>query len=210
MQSSTLSDGEDWGESSDSDCEEQPASVDFAKFGSLLEKIQKTIQQFDGSVFPKLNWSAPKDAAWMSPTGTLRCENASDVILLLKSSSLIVHDLVLKLVFLSCGCPWYLLTAIRPEKFYLVLRKWYDIAPSMEFRCFVRNSRLFGKRPLVNGIAKWLIPIGISQRDHATYYPFLPAMTDVIRDKIVAFFEAKIAGNFSEIDCMSTYAETLL
>jgi len=51
------------------------------------------IEDFDGAVFPKLNWSSPKDATWISTTGTLKCETVSEIFLLLKSSDYITHDL---------------------------------------------------------------------------------------------------------------------
>jgi D123 len=44
-----------------------------------------------------------------------------------------------------------------------VLKEWYDLLPSMEFRCFVRQRKL----------------LCISQRD-THYYPFLPSMTELI------------------------------
>ena len=42
---------------------------------------------------PKLNWSAPKDACWISATNSMECRSANDVYLLLKSSDFVVHDL---------------------------------------------------------------------------------------------------------------------
>ena len=37
-----------------------------------------------GDVFPKLNWSAPRDAAWISFDKTMKCKLVTDVLLLLK------------------------------------------------------------------------------------------------------------------------------
>lgn len=40
------------------------------------------VEQIDclkGSVFPKLNWSAPTDAIWLSPHKRLECNSADDV-----------------------------------------------------------------------------------------------------------------------------------
>ncbi|CAI5501523.1 unnamed protein product [Closterium sp. Naga37s-1] len=45
----------------------------------------------------------------------------------------------------------------RPSEFVLALRKWFDLRPEMEFRCFVKARRL----------------IGISQREITSFYPFL-------------------------------------
>lgn len=30
-------------------------------------------------------------------------------------------------------------------KYELVLRRWIDLNPALEFRCFVKNNKLFGK-----------------------------------------------------------------
>ena len=46
-----------------------------------------------GAVFPKLNWSSPKDAKWIMPGNTIKCQNVSDVYLLLNSSDHIGDDL---------------------------------------------------------------------------------------------------------------------
>lgn len=46
-------------------------------------------------MLPKLTWSAPQDARWISSTGTLRCSCAGEIFLLLKSSECVVHDLTL-------------------------------------------------------------------------------------------------------------------
>ena len=47
------------------------------------------------AVFPKLNFSSPKDASFMNPGTTLQCTSSSDVILLLKSSDCIARDIEL-------------------------------------------------------------------------------------------------------------------
>ena len=73
----------------------------------------------------------------------------------------------------------------RPETFHLVLRKWYDLLPSMEFRCFVRDNEL----------------IGISQRDYVTYYDFLHEIKEELEDIILDFFEDHIRGTFDDPSC---------
>lgn len=59
----------------------------------LHDKIKATIDELDGSVVPKLNWSAPKDATWISTTNSMECQVPNDIYLLLKSSDFITHDL---------------------------------------------------------------------------------------------------------------------
>lgn len=56
-------------------------------------QIKATITELGGAVMPKLNWSAPKDACWISATNSMECRSANDVYLLLKSSDFVVHDL---------------------------------------------------------------------------------------------------------------------
>jgi hypothetical protein len=55
--------------------------------------IKATIAELGGSVVPKLNWSAPKDATWISATNSMECRYPNDIYLLLKSSDFITHDL---------------------------------------------------------------------------------------------------------------------
>lgn len=67
-----------------------PSSRDFS---ILDDKIRAIIEKYDGEVFPKLDWSAPRDAAWILPEQTLKCTTPADVYLLLKSSDFIAKDL---------------------------------------------------------------------------------------------------------------------
>lgn len=114
-----------------------------AEFHHLIEK---TIKELKGEVAPKLNWSAPKDSKWMNPSNTMRCTNANDIYILLKASDYINHDL-----------------QQSPTKLTLVLREWFDLHPSSEFRCFVRGGKL----------------IGVSQRD-MNFYQFLEQARKII------------------------------
>jgi hypothetical protein len=113
----------------------------------LHDQIQSTITELGGKVLPKLNWSAPKDATWMSPTNDMECRTANDVYLLLKSSDFITHDL--EHPFDDC-------TDSAEVTYHLVLRKSFNLNPALEFRCFVRNKQL----------------IAISQRE-MNYFAFL-------------------------------------
>lgn len=44
-------------------------------------------------VFPKLNWSAPRDATWINAGENLKCMSPGEVIMLIKSSDFAIHDL---------------------------------------------------------------------------------------------------------------------
>lgn len=113
----------------------------------LHDQIQTTITDLGGKVLPKLNWSAPKDATWISPTNDMECRTANDIYLLLKSSDFVTHDL--EHPFDGC-------TDSAEVPYHLVLRKSFNINPALEFRCFVRNKHL----------------IAISQRE-MNYFSFL-------------------------------------
>lgn len=92
-------------------------------FSELL-KMDTYRQELGNYVFIKLNWSCPKDAKWIN--GSLKCISVEEMILLLKSSDFISHDL----------------QARSSHPMYLSLRKWKSIRESMEFRCFVKNKQM--------------------------------------------------------------------
>lgn len=71
------------------DEESDPSSA----WKELHDRIKATIAELGGSVVPKLNWSAPKDATWISATNNMECQVPNDIYLLLKSSDFISHDL---------------------------------------------------------------------------------------------------------------------
>ncbi|BGP32516.1 hypothetical protein JCM10296v2_004297 [Rhodotorula toruloides] len=133
-------------------------------FPHLDAEIRSALSRYDGAVFPKLNWSSPQDAAWMLPGQNLKCQTPADVYLLLKSSDFISHDL--DRAFDDCvdydralsleGSSLDQRRGRRGWSFELVLKKWFDMPRSQEWRCFVRENRL----------------LAISQRD-TTFYGFL-------------------------------------
>ncbi|KAL0402821.1 UNVERIFIED_CONTAM: Cell division cycle protein [Sesamum radiatum] len=59
-------------------------------FPELEMEIKASIGFLGGAVFPKLNWSAPKDSAWISSTGNLKCTSFSEIALLLRSSDSVI------------------------------------------------------------------------------------------------------------------------
>jgi len=110
-------------------------------FPHLDNQIKQTLERFNGEVFIKTNWSAPSDASWVN-NNSLRCYNLHDVYALLKSSDRIIYDLenMYDSVDRVPGGKKV------PDKFYLVLRKWANLIPSMEFRIFVKDNQLVGNR----------------------------------------------------------------
>jgi hypothetical protein len=161
---------------SDSDAEEDPSALTRRQppnrlFPALHAEITSAIASLGGAAAPKLNWSSPKDATFISRhPNTMKCTSANDVYILLKSSSFISHDL--DHAFddtvpspssnTSSHQPSPSTTDFRPV---LVLRAFFNPLPSLEFRCFVKDRNL----------------IAITQRD-LNYYAFLPSL----RGQIIA------------------------
>jgi len=153
-------------------------------FRELDNLIEEGIEKLGGMIMPKLNWSSPKDASWINGNGSLKCKNAGDVYLLLKSSDFITHDLLH--AFDVCAraddidnkCSSNGEASIN---YHLILRKWCNLYPSMEFRCFVSNHRL----------------TAISQRNHSQYYPYLEKQKLEIQDNIASFFIQNVNRSFA-------------
>ena len=144
-------------------------------FPELELKIKESIESLGGAVFPKLNWSAPKDSAWISTAGSLRCTSFSEIALLFRASDSLVHDLCH--AYDSCQDK----SSTRPHNFFLALRKWYpSLQPDMEFRCFIRDQKL----------------IGISQREVTTFYPILLEKKDDLLSLVLAFFNNYVRSKF--------------
>jgi len=137
--------------------------------------INASIAALGGNVMPKLNWSSPKDAVWISMNHSLQCSSSDDVLLLIKSSDFTLHDL--NETFNYCEDAGA--TDCSNFDYYLVLRKWIDIIPSSEFRCFVKERRL----------------IGISQRHHHEYFECLTNDSS-FKTLIVEFFNRSIKEKF--------------
>ena len=180
----------------DSSDDESDAVADPAlQFPDVLAWIGSSIESLGGAVLPKLNWSAPKDAVWIMANQTLKSTNAEDIVLLLKSSDYIAHDLGAPYEACDDGAP-----DVRPDKLHLVLREWFDLQQSNEFRCFVRNNCLIGALISYPFAAAYFVS-GISQRDHLNFYDFLPPLARGLRSTIADFFYTHIVNVFPERDC---------
>lgn len=126
----------------------------------MYARVKDAIDDLGGRVIPKLQWSCPKDASWMMPNNTIQCSTPDDVFLLLKSSDRIAHDIeVLQQICQQASprSPLFPSTnhdhgdddeeqeMILPSKSHvLAIRRWYDLKPGREFRCFVKSNRLIG------------------------------------------------------------------
>ncbi|KAJ2396807.1 hypothetical protein GGI23_003767 [Coemansia sp. RSA 2559] len=161
-----------------SDEEEPSAGIDIE---NTTAEIRRVIEELGGTVFPRMNWSSPRDAMHMATSDSLKCANPSQIYLLLKSSYNIASDIE-NGRYLSGNQ----LGAFEPE---LVLRQWCNLIPSMEFRCFVKDHQI----------------VAISQVD-PHYYDFLEDMRSEILTKISELFEAHVRPNFpSSSYCFDAY-----
>ncbi|KAF2633222.1 D123-domain-containing protein [Macroventuria anomochaeta] len=141
------------------------------------EAIEGAIEALGGKVAPKLNWSAPKDATWIAATNSMECSTPNDIYLLLNSSDFITHDLAHAFDDTADQS-----TSPDPEiAYHLVLRKWINLNPSVEFRCFVRNRQV----------------IALCQRD-LNHFDFLFNMQDKLRQTIQDFFDSKLRDTFPD------------
>ncbi|KAI5863228.1 D123-domain-containing protein [Durotheca rogersii] len=196
---------------SDSDEEEEaPRLPPNQRFPELHQTIQDKIAELGGAVAPKLNWTAPKDAAWISPhQNTIKCTCPNDIYLLLKSSNFITYDL--EHAFDDCTIPVAVTTTATTTinngnngsrnstssgrdgngnsnassmpsfKPVLVLRSYFNPHTAMEFRCFVKHRNL----------------IAISQRD-LHYYEFLASLRPAIVGRIAQLFNHKLRYTFPD------------
>ncbi|KAJ1720794.1 hypothetical protein LPJ53_004604 [Coemansia erecta] len=155
-------DGSDWSDYDEDDSGERPKMA--VNIDAVAAEIRQAIGDLGGKAFPRMNWSAPTDASWMSCDKTLQCRNLSEVLTLLKSSDKITEDID--------GGGYISRDEMGDWEHELVLRQWCNLFPSMEFRCFVREHEL----------------VAISQIE-MQHYDFLDGMKDDIGNKISELFD---------------------
>lgn len=175
----------------DSEAEDEDPSLAWC---DIHRRIKETIAELKGSVHPKLNWSAPKDATWIAATNSMDCRSPNDIYLLLKSSDFITHDL--EQAFDGCeegsdddrpgnepgGNASQVSHAMPSIPYHLVLRKTIPaLVTSLEFRCFVRRRSL----------------LCMCQRD-LNHYQFLPDLVPRLRFRTEEFFEKYLRDTFPD------------
>ncbi|XP_066886405.1 translation initiation factor eIF2 assembly protein isoform X3 [Kogia breviceps] len=124
------------------------------------------------------NTATLTDAHWIAMNSSLKCKTLSDIFLLFKSSDFITRDFTQP--FIHC-------TDDSPDpcmEYELVLRKWCELIPGAEFRCFVKENKL----------------IGISQRDYTQYYDHISKQKEEICRCIQDFFKKHIQYKFLDED----------
>uniref|UniRef100_A0ACB8FQS8 Uncharacterized protein n=1 Tax=Sphaerodactylus townsendi TaxID=933632 RepID=A0ACB8FQS8_9SAUR len=158
--------------------DENTTTLTAPEFPEFALKVQEAINALGGSVFPKLNWSAPRDAYWIAMNSSLKCECISEIFLLFKSSDFITRDFTQPFIHCNDDSPDPTL------QYELVLRKWCELIPGAEFRCFVKENKL----------------IGISQRDYTQYYEHISKQKEEICRCIQEFFRKHIQYKFLDED----------
>lgn len=148
----------------------------------------------------KTNWRSPKDAFWITAGQTMCCKDLQDIYQILKASNICREDLrcfdlpVFQLnadaetaeqMLVAQDGTSRLQDRTKPTDLYLVLRKWHDIHPGTEFRCFVKSRNL----------------VGISPRDWPEYHEHIATQrVDIVKD-IVSFYKEHIISKFPLFDC---------
>lgn len=149
-------------------------------------------------MFVKTNWNSPKDAFWITAGQTMCCKDITDIYQLLKASGICKEDLgchnlpVFDLEPLAEACSSTdtdssdsSFNASKENNQFLVFKKWHDIHPGTEFRCFVRNKKL----------------IAISPRDWPQYHEYISTQRVNIVNDIVSIFKEHIKPKFPLYDC---------
>lgn len=106
-----------------------------------------------------------QEAVVAAPDGRCARLHAVQVVLLLKSSDRVAHDVCH--AFDACGgAPPDLARSVR---YALALRKWVALKPEREFRCFV------SARELVGEVLKPLKPVTRNSRTGGAHQPRQPS-----------------------------------
>ena len=183
------------GSDTDSGDEEEDEATDPSQaWLEVHQRIKSNLLELGGSVMPKLNWSAPKDATWISATNSMACTTPNDIYLLLKSSDFITHDL--EQVFDDCeedsddGSE----SENKDEDeessgderstipYHIILRKTIPaFNPALEIRCFVRSRHL----------------LCMCQRD-LNHFDFLPRLIPKLRSLIQDCFDKNLKKTFPD------------
>lgn len=158
------------------------------RFPGLHQKIKDTIKELGGEVAPKLNWSSPRDAAWISPhQNTVKCTSPNDIYLLLKSSNFITHDLdhafdgTVNTTSTSSTNGTAGSNSGLGFQPVLVLRSFFTPHQALEFRCFVKQRSL----------------VAIAQRD-LNHYNFLQRLRPAITARVKDLFDSRLRFTFPD------------
>ena len=149
-------------------------------FPEFAHNIRLALANLGGAVIPKLNWSTPRDASWMGFANSLKCTTLSEIILLLKSSEFVMHDLTQPYK----ACDDINVPTKDDSTYVLVLRRWSNkLNPGTEFRCFVKNQRLFA----------------VCQRDNTQHYKHIKDDKESIQRDIQTFYDEYVLSKLNDL-----------
>ncbi|GIQ85855.1 cell division cycle protein 123 [Kipferlia bialata] len=119
---------------------EAEAETDHPAVYELFDTIEATIKKYDGTVFTKTDWSSARDVSWIyNASNGLRACTVEDVVLYLKSSDFITHDLMMP----YDGCVDVEEGDVSlPPTVHLVLKQFYDLRVANEVRVFVKDGKV--------------------------------------------------------------------
>ncbi|CED83305.1 Uncharacterized conserved protein [Phaffia rhodozyma] len=157
----------------------------------LTSHIASTFTTFKPSgVFPKLNSVCPQDAQWILPFPLpMKCPSIEDLFMVLKASGL-MNGVMEALNQTRTDGEEAVDGVIEDETedqgqgelLEMVLKKWYDLDRSREFRMFIRDNTL----------------LGICQRDTNFYEHLVDPDTQAkIHQSLLEFFDTTIRGKFA-------------
>uniref|UniRef100_A0A8D1VRA2 Translation initiation factor eIF2 assembly protein n=1 Tax=Sus scrofa TaxID=9823 RepID=A0A8D1VRA2_PIG len=158
--------------------DENTATLTAPEFPEFTTKVQEAINSLGGSVFPKLNWSAPRDAYWIAMNSSLKCKTLSDIFLLFKSSDFITRDFTQP--FIHC-------TDDSPD-------------PCMEYEVRLPYDLDKVDNPRWGCIESCSLFLSISQRDYTQYYDHISKQKEEICRCIQDFFKKHIQYKFLDED----------
>ncbi|CAD7938445.1 unnamed protein product [Amoebophrya sp. A25] len=147
------------------------------RYPDVRAEMAEKVRKLGGEVFPKLNWTAPRDAKWVATAQTLSCSAPEEVMTLLRASDFVQSDLDTIAAVQLLGDEELL---SRQTKTTVCLRKYEPALHSgLEFRCFVNSAEEL---------------VGISQRDMTTVHDFLleKNMEKSVSTKIEKFFVTQV------------------
>jgi hypothetical protein len=194
--------------------EEEDDSSFIHCFPEFEKNICAAIKKLGGKVFVKTNWSSPRDAKWVSGTLECQTPGeiylllkSSDFISYdlahaydlvqqqkvddnaINSSKVgesVMDDNTSKTKVAENGVTELSNnnSKVKQDNFYLVLRKWGNLYPSQEFRCFVKQNKL----------------VMTSQRDPTKFYPFLVKQKNAYKQLVESFFNENILNVYPDDD----------
>lgn len=147
--------------------EEDDSEDEQPTFPAFSQTLKDAIESLGGNAFLKTDWHCPKDAQWITLGQSLCVRDITDIYQLLKASSFSKEDFRER-------------SAVNDSGYHIVLKKWRDIHPGSEFRCFVRNGSL----------------VAISPRHWPSYHEHIARERTEIVSDIVSLFKEKIKDTF--------------